>query len=77
MDEYLVSGIREPVGQTQDAGDDVDSHSCGELEVIWPAQDEVYGHFALLMVSHDDRTGPVGLGRPLEPYQDILTEFRE
>lgn len=35
-DEDSVSGIREPVGpgQTQDAGDDVDSQSCGELEVI-------------------------------------------
>ncbi len=77
--EDLVSGIREPVGrgQTQDAGDEVDSQSCGEDEVIWAAQDEVYAHFVLLIVSHDGRTGPVGSDRPLEPYQDILTESRE
>ena len=50
---------------------------AAQHEVIWAAQDEVYGHFVLLIVSHDDRTGPVGLDRPLEPYQDILTESRE
>ncbi len=76
---YLVSGIREPVGpgQTQDAGDDVDSQCCGEPEVIRAAHVEVYGHFVRLIVSHDGRTGPVGLDRPLDPYQDILTELRE
>ena len=77
--EHLVSGIREPVGpgQTQDAGDDVDSQSCGEPEVIGAAHLEVYRHFVLLIVSHNDRSDPVGSDRPLEPEQDILTESRE
>jgi len=79
LDSLLVFGIREPVGpgQTQAAGDDVDSQSCGEPEVIWAAHVEVYRHFVLLIVSHDDRSDPVGLDRPLEPDQDILTAWRE
>ena len=77
--EDLVSRIREPVGPDRPKTLEMMSipRVRGARGQHRGSIFEVYRHFVLLIASHNDRSDRVGLDRPLEPEQDILTESRD